>query len=190
MVSGGKQTGTVGTTLPLPIVIKAKDAVGNAVPNVSITFSDTFGGSYSPNPAITGSNGQASTTCTLPIVAKTFSVTAAAGAINVKVTEQSLPGAATMVNIIQGNNQMAHINNKLGKNLIVSVTDKYGNGISGLTVNFTDNGAGGFFSNPNPVTTTTGQASTSYTTPGVTGVVTIDATYSTLPPAVFTETVD
>jgi len=190
VVSGGKQTGTVGTTLPLPIVIKAKDAVGNAVPNVSITFSDTFGGSYSPNPAITGSNGQGSTTCTLPIVAKTFSVTATVGSISVKVTEQSLAGPPTMVNIIQGNNQMAHVHNRLGKNLIVSVTDKYGNGISGLTVNFTDNSAGGTFSNPNPVTTTTGQASTSYTTPNVTGVVTINATYSTLPPAVFTETVD
>jgi hypothetical protein len=94
-----------------------------------------------------------------------------------------------MVNIVQGNNQTAHIHNKLGKNLIVSVTDQYGNGLPNLTVNFTDNGAGGSFSNPSPITGNTGQVSVTYTTPGVTGTVTIDATYGTLSPAVFTETV-
>ena len=74
--------------------------------------------------------------------------------------------------------------------MIVSVTDQYGNGLSGLTVNFTDNGAGGTFSNASPVTGATGQVSVTYTTPSVTGTVTIDATYGTLSPAVFTETVD
>ena len=63
-------------------------------------------------------------------------------------------------------------------------------GLSGLTVNFNDNSAGGTFSNPSPVTNASGQATTTYTTGGTTGTVTIDATYSTLPPAVFTETVD
>lgn len=190
VVSGGKQTGTVGATLPLPIVIKGKDAVGNVVPNASITFTDGgLGGTFNPNPAITASNGQASTTYTLPLVAKTITVTASCGSVSVRVTEKSVAGAPAMVNIIQGNNQTAHPNNKLPKNLIVSVTDQYGNGISGLTVAYTDNGAGGTFSNPNPVTTATGQATTSYTTPGVTGTVTINATYGTLSPAVFTETV-
>jgi len=85
---------------------------------------------------------------------------------------------------------MAHINNKLPKMLIVAVEDQYNNGIPGLTVNFTDNGAGGSFSNPSPVTGSTGQASTAYTTPGQTGTVIIDAVYGTLSPAVFTETVD
>lgn len=189
-VSGGKQSGTVGTTLPLPIVVKAKDAVGNVVPNASVTFTDgNLGGTFNPTTAITGSNGQASTSYTLPLVAKTLTVTATAGSVSVRITEQSLPGPATKVNIVQGNNQMAHINNKLGKNLIVSVTDQYGNGISGLTVHFSDNSAGGSFSATDPITTNSGQATTSYTTPGVTGVVTIDATYSTLPPAEFTETV-
>lgn len=190
VVSGGKQTGTVGTTLPLPLVFKAKDAVGNVVPGASVTFSDGFGGQFSPNPGITDSTGQISTLYTLPTVAKSLSVAASVGSVQVKASEQSLPGPATSVNIIQGNNQVAHINNKLPKMLIVAVVDQYGNGISGLTVNFIDNGAGGSFTNASPVTNASGQASTGYTTPGHTGTVTIDATYSTLPPAVFTETVD
>lgn len=191
VVSGSKQSGTVGTTLPLPIVVKAKDAVGNPVVGASVSFTDGLDGKFSPVTAITGSNGQASTTYTLPTTAKaSITVTASVGSVSVKITEQAVAGPPATVKILQGNNQTAHVHNKLPQTLIVAVVDQYGNGLAGLTVNFTDNGAGGTFSNPNPVTTTTGRASTTYTTPSVTGTVTIDATYGTLPPAVFTETVD
>ena len=191
LVSGSKQTGVVGSTLPAPIIIRAKDINGNLITGASISFNDgNLGGTFSPNPAVTGSNGQASTTYTLPIVAGTITVTASAGTVTTTAKESSTAGPATMVLVIQGNNQTAHVNNRLAKALIVSVTDQYGNGINGLTVNFTDNGAGGTFSNASPVTNTKGQATTNYTTGPNTGTVTIDATYSTLSPAVFTETVD
>jgi hypothetical protein len=190
VVSGSKQIGTVGTTLPLPIIVKAKDAAGNSVPGASVSFADGSTGTFAPNPAITDINGQATSSYTLPTVAKSLTVTAAVGSVSVKCSEQSVPGAATALNIVQGNNQSAHVNTKLAKSLIVSVTDPYGNGISGLTVPFTDNGAGGTFSTTMPVTNTSGQATVTYTTPGQTGTVTITATYSTLTPAVFSETVN
>lgn len=191
LVSGSKQTGTVGTTLPLPIVVRAKDAVGNLISNASISFTDGLGGTFNPNPAFTGSNGQASTTYTLPTVAKaSITVTATSGSISVKITESSVPGPATQLVIIQGNNQTAHPKNKLPKTLIVELEDQYNNGIANQTINFTDNGAGGSFSPVSPVTGTTGRATTTYTTGANTGVVTIDATYGTLPPTVFTENVD
>jgi len=190
VVSGGKQVGTVGTKLPLPIVLKAKDSLGKVVVGASITFSDAgLGGTFSPNPAITGSNGQASTTYTLPTVAKSITVTGSNGSVSVRVTEQAVPGPDTAINIIQGNNQTAHPNNKLAKALIVSITDQYGNGISGLTVNFTDNGAGGTFSTTTPITNAAGKATVIYTTPAQTGTVTITASYSSLTPVNFTETV-
>jgi len=190
VVSGGKQIGTVGTTLPLPIVLKAKDSLGKVVVGASIAFSDAgLGGTFSPNPAITGSNGQASTTYTLPTVAKSVTVTGSNGSVSVRVTEQAVAGPATSINIVQGNNQTAHPNNKLPKALIVSVTDQYGNGISGLTVNFTDNGAGGTFSSTTPITNAAGKATVIYTTPAQTGTVTITASYSSLTPVNFTETV-
>ena len=190
-VSGGKQSGTVGTTLPAPIVVKAKDAVGNVVPGALILFGDGgVGGVFSsPNPATTGSNGQASITYTLPLTAKTLTVTASNGSVTDRITEQALAGPPSRLNIVQGNNQTAHVHNKLPKNLIVSVTDQYGNGLAGLTVTFTDNGAGGTFSNPMPITGSTGQVSVTYTTPNVPGTVTINASYGSLSPVVFTETV-
>lgn len=192
VVSGGKQAGVVGTVLPLPIVVKAKNSSGAVVVGAPITFAcGTLNCSFSPNPAVTGTNGEATTTMTLPTSAKTFTVTASDGTPSVNITEQSTPGTPANLTIVQGNNQTAHPNNNLAKKLIVSVTDKYGNGVSGVSVNFTDNGAGGTFSPLSPVSTTSnGQATIGYKTGPNTGTVTIDATTSTLGPAVFTETVD
>ena len=192
VVSGGKQSGTVGTALPKPIVVKAKTSSGAIVVGAPITFADGgVGGTFSPNPAVTGSNGEASTTFTLPTVAKTLTVTALDQTVSVNITETSKPGTATNLTIVQGNDQSAHPNNKLPKKLIVSVTDQYGNGVSGVSVSFTDNGAGGTFSPVSPVTTTSsGEATIGYTTGPNTGTVTIDASTSTLGPVVFTETVD
>jgi hypothetical protein len=190
-VSGGKQSGVVGTTLPLPIVVKAKNSSGAIVVGAPITFADGgIGGTFSPNPAITGSNGQASTTFTLPTVTKIMTVTATDSPATVNITETSTAGPATALTIVQGNNQSANPNNLLPKKLIVKVADKYGNGISGVTVTFTDNGAGGTFSpNSTPVTTSNGQASVSYTTGSNAGTITISASTSTLGPVNFTETV-
>jgi hypothetical protein len=190
VVSGSKQVGTVGTTFPLPLVIRAKDAVGNLVTGASVSFTDGSGGIFNPNPAITASTGEATTSYTLPTVAKSLTVVAAAGSVKVNVSEQATAGPATAVSVVTGNNQTAHVNTKLPKSLVVGVSDQYGNGIPGLTVTFTDNGAGGTFSTTTPVTNAHGQATVTYTTPSQTGTVTINATYSTLPSAVFTETVN
>ena len=189
VVSGEKQTGTVGTTLPLPIVLKAKNSAGKAVAGVAITYSDAYGGTFSPNPAITGSNGEASTTFTLPTVAKVIVVNGANGSVSVNTDETAVAGAPAELRVVSGSGQSANPDTKLAKPLIVSLGDTYGNAIEGVTVTFTDNGAGGTFSTTKPVTGTTGDAQTTYTTGSKTGTVTISATTSTLGPANFTETV-
>jgi hypothetical protein len=189
--SGSKQTGTVGSTLPNPLVVTAKNSSGKAVAGASITFSDaSAGGTFSPNPAITATNGQASTSYTLPTVPKaTISVTAADGSVSAMLTEKSVVGAPANLNIVSGNNQTGNHGVKLAKNLVMSVTDQFSNPIAGVTVNFTDNGAGGTFSNAAPVTTATGQVSISYTAGPTPGTVTISATTTTLGPVNFTETI-
>jgi hypothetical protein len=190
LVSGGKQTGTVGSALPLPFVVRAKNSAGKTVSGAPITFNDGgLGGSFSPNPAITASTGQASTTYTLPKTAKTITATGTDGGVSVVVSAKSVVGPPSSFTIVSGNTQTAHPKTKLLKNLVVSVKDQYGNPISGVTVTFTDNGAGGTFSTTTPVTTTAGQATVTYTTGPTTGTVTISATTSTLGPLNFTETV-
>jgi hypothetical protein len=190
VVSGAKQTGTVGTALPQALVVRAKNSAGKVVAGAQITFSDgNVGGSFSPNPAGTDSTGQASTTYTLPTVAKSLSVTVSDGSVTTGMSEKSVAGTPTSLTIVSGNNQSGNPNTLLPKKLVVSVKDKYGNPVTNLTVNFTDNGAGGTLSSSNPLTNNSGQASVSYTTGPNAGTVTISTTTSTLGPVNFTETV-
>jgi hypothetical protein len=182
-VSGFSQSGPVGTALPAPLVAKVKDAYGNIVINAPVTFADAgLNGIFQPNPATTGTNGEASTNFTLPTVAKTnFSVTASSGsATPVIFHETSLAGAPANLTIGAGNKQTGTRGTQLPKALQVTVKDQYGNGVPNVTVNFADNGAGGTFATPSPVTNSQGAASSLYTLPNVAGTWTITATVGSL----------
>jgi Big-like domain-containing protein len=115
------------------------------------------------------------TAITLPTVAENLVVTASDGSVKVTANEKSVAAAASKIAIVSGNNQSGNPNTLLPSMLIVSVTDSYGNPISGYTVTFTDNGAGGTFSATTPVTDSHGQASVSYTTGSKAGTITISA---------------
>jgi hypothetical protein len=78
-IGGSGQTGAVGTTLPTALSVKAVDAYsGNVIPGVTVTFSDGgAGGSFANPTPVTGSNGVASTTYTLP---------SSPGVVSIKIT--------------------------------------------------------------------------------------------------------
>jgi flagellar hook protein FlgE len=62
-VSGDAQTGTVGSTLPQPLVVRVTDAHNNPTPGVAVTFAVTSGGgSVTTASAATDAQGLASTT--------------------------------------------------------------------------------------------------------------------------------
>jgi hypothetical protein len=177
-ISGSSQSGTVGTILGSPLTVQAKDSFGNKVSGASVTFADTVGGSFSPNPATTGSNGEASATFTLPTTTHTgFAVTASSGtATAATFHETSVAGAPASEAISAGNKQSAAPSTQLPKALVAVVRDQYGNAVSGTTVNFSDGGAGGSFVNSAPVTNSVGQASATYTLPATAGTYSITAT--------------
>ncbi len=189
IISGNKQTGTVGTALPLPIVVQARNSSGVAVAGAAISFTDGNGGTFSPNPAITGLNGQASTVYTLPTVAKSLIVTASDGSVKRTGNERAVAAAASKIAIVSGNNQSANPNTLLPNPLVVSVTDQYANAISGYTVTFSDNGAAGKFSTTTPITNASGQASVTYTTGAKARTVSISADSFLTGSVIFTETV-
>jgi len=189
LFSGANQSATVATTLPAPIVMKVKDAKGNAVSGVSVTFSDNSTGSFNPVTAITDSSGKASTSYTLPTKAAVVKVTASSGTLTpVTISEKGVAGDPTTMNILGGNNQTAPRGTTLSKALGVSVKDQYGNAVPNTTVNFSDNGAGGTLSNPAPVTNGSGQVSVTYTLPNAPGTVQITATVTGVTPLHFNET--
>ncbi len=182
-VSGFSQSGIVGTTLPAPLVAKVKDTYGNIVPNASVSFADAgLNGTFSPNPATTGTNGEASTNFTLPTTAKNnFSATASSGsATPATFHETAVAGAPASLIIIAGNKQTGTHGTQLPRALEVTVKDQYGNGVPNVTVNFTDNRSGGSFSNSAPATNSQGAASTLYTLPNTPGTWTITASVRSL----------
>jgi hypothetical protein len=77
--SAATQTGTVGTTLQAPVVVRVRDASGRDVLGATVTFAVTQGnGSVSPRLATTDNTGQARTTWTLGTVSGLNEITAAA----------------------------------------------------------------------------------------------------------------
>ena len=65
-VSGDSQSGTPGNALTNPFVVEVKDADGETIEGIPVTFSVTAGGgSLSETSATTNANGRASTTLTL-----------------------------------------------------------------------------------------------------------------------------
>jgi len=89
-------------------------------------------------------------------------------------------GAPTSLVTAAGNKQTGTHGTQLPKALQISLKDQYGNGVPNTTVNFSDNGSGGSFSNPAPVTNSQGATSTLYTLPGAPGTWTITATVGAL----------
>jgi hypothetical protein len=184
VVSGSSQTGVVATTLPAALVVTAKDLYGNLVGGASVAYSDggLSGSVFVPNPAITGSNGQASSVYTLPTVAKSgYAVTASSGSATPGTFhETAQAGAPAGLTNTGGNKQSGTRGTTLPKALVVSVKDQYGNGVPNTVVSFTDNGAGGTFSTTAPLTNSSGNASVTYTLPPNPGTINITASVNGL----------
>ncbi len=190
LISGNRQTGPSGSVLPNPLVVEAKDAHNNPVVGITVQFKPGTQGVVNPATAVTNSKGLAQTSFQLGTIVGSFTVSASSsGAKGIAFSETSVAGAAALVTVTGGNNQTQPAKTTLRKALTVVVTDQYGNKISGVGVIFSDNGAGGNFSNVNPVVTdSSGLASQSYTLPAVNGTVNITATAAGITnPATFTE---
>lgn len=92
--SGGGQTAGQGALLPLPVVVKVADSLGNGVSGVAVVFAvATGGGSVGTPSATTGAGGLASTTWTLG---------AAAGAQSITATSTGLAGSPLTISATAG----------------------------------------------------------------------------------------
>ncbi len=194
IASGNNQSGTVGTQLPQALTVVVTDRFGNPVSGVSVTFSDNgAGGAFSnPNPGSTNGTGSVTQFYTLPAIAEAISITATANGVanSAAFTETAVAGAASNIIITGGNSQTAPNGTQLPQPLVVLVVDQYNNPVAGVSVTFSDGGAGGTFSNPNPGPTgANGTASQMYTLPAVAGeTVYITATAAGIAnPVTFTE---
>lgn len=192
-IAGNGQTETAGTTLPVALEVQiVNPQTGVGVSGVTVTFSVAKNGGTLGNPTgITNTAGEVSTTYTLPTKSGTYTVSAnAPNYATANFTETASPGTPTALERISGNDQTTTVNTALPDPLVVKVHDAYQNGVAGVSISFSDQGAGGTFS-PNPaITNSAGEVTVIYTAGNTAGTVRVTGATSGLTNVTFTETVD
>ena len=178
--AGNNQTGVAATTLPIPLKVSLQDPYTNkrvTTSGIPITFSASGkAGSFSRPTAITDSSGAATTSYTLSAKPGNYTITASSpGYANATFLVTATVGSPASLSISSGNLQKEPVASLLPVPLKVKIKDVKGNGISGMSVSFSDAGVGGALSTPTTTTDSSGYASTSYTTGIRSGVVSITA---------------
>ncbi|MGC2248967.1 MAG: Ig-like domain-containing protein, partial [Terriglobales bacterium] len=192
IAAGNNQSGPVNSSFKSPLKVKVKDAAGNGVSGISVTFSDGgAGGTLSPATVTTDSGGFAATTYSTGTIAGAIAITASVSGIPSAAFKATvLAGPPASMAIYAGNNQSVRAGKNTATQLQVLIEDQYANLVKGAQVTYSDGGAGGSFS-PNPVTTTSkGIAGSRYTAPMQTGTVTVTASSPGVANAIFSVNVD
>jgi hypothetical protein len=184
VVTGNNQTGTEKSVLPTPLTVSATDAyLSNPLAGVAVKCVDGgIGGVFTPSATqTTDESGKVMFNYELPPKPRAVTVTCTSlGYASAVFSETSAVGTPVKMIITSGNNQSAEPNTPLAAPLVMKVADVNGYGVAGVTVNFTDNGAGGTFVATSVVTGSNGTASAQYTTGPNAGKVAITASTAAL----------
>ena len=164
--SGSNQSAAVNTNYASPLVAIVKDAVGDPVPNITVTWATNGtttapGGTLSAATSTTDANGLASVNVTANGKAGSFQVTASAVGPPAQFTLTNTAGAPTSITIHGGSSpQTTVINTQFTQPLTVFVTDAGSNPVQGVTVTYVANGttANASLSAPSAVTDSDGFA--------------------------------
>ena len=146
VIQGDGQTGYVGTTLAVPMVVLVTDANNIGVGGISVTFAAAgaaaqYSGGVGQKTVVTDGSGRASTTMllrTLPGTGLQYTATVAGLAGSpATFTEAAIAGPAANLAAYSGQSQSGAAGTTLGNNLVFKVTDPYANAVAGIPVTFT-----------------------------------------------------
>jgi len=122
------QTGTVGSTIQAPVVVKVRDAGGRLVLGATVTFAVTQGnGSVSPRIATSDASGEARTTWTLGTVAGLNEVTAAANGLITSLKFTAAAAAGEVASIAISPVSARILNNADTTRINATARDAFGN---------------------------------------------------------------
>lgn len=154
---GDNQAITVSSAFPVALSVTVKDAGGIGIPNATVTFTapasgagGTFANATNTTTATTNASGVATaSTFTANTTAGAYTVSAAMGSVSANFSLTNLAGAPSTVALTSGNNQTTPVSTVFGSSLKATVTDAFGNPLSGVSVTFTApaSGASATFSN-------------------------------------------
>lgn len=139
--SGNSQTGAVGSTLPAPLAVKVTDSNGNGLSGVAVAWQVTRGGgSLSSSTTATDGSGIARVNLTLGASAELNQVTAAAGGLSpLTFSATAQAGSVSSVSVTPSSVSMV-----VGetRQLFASALDASGNGVSGVSFQWTSSNSG------------------------------------------------
>jgi len=190
VVAGAEQVGTVAQRTPEALAVLVMDRFDNPVPDVEVTFSvSEGGGAVEPAVTRTGRDGIARASWTLGTKAGWQTATAEApGLAPVRFSARAEPGPPVGAVPQSGDAQAGPAGSGLAEPLVVQVTDAYGNGVAGVTVQWEVTAGGGSVDPATSVTDATGLASTRLTLGPTAGPNAVVARPRGLAPVVFTAT--
>jgi Big-like domain-containing protein len=180
-VSGNEQNGQVGSALSQPLVVQVTDKFANPIPNVTVDWTVTGGGSVSAPSTVTDVDGKTSVTRTLGNTAgPQTTVATSEGLVGSPVifTHEATAGSASRVEKVDGDGQSALAGTQLPKLLVVRVLDAQGNAVVGRAVTWVIGAGGGSIDPQNTTTNAQGQASTRWTLGPSVGSNTVNAVVS------------
>jgi hypothetical protein len=189
--AGNEQTGQVGSELGLPLVVQVTDKFFNPIPNITVNWSVTGGGSVSEETTVTGLDGKTSVTRTLgPTAGPQTTVATSEGLAGSPVifTHTATAGSAARVDKFAGDNQNGLAGTELSNALVVQVLDAQGNAVVARPVTWVIGAGGGSVNPQNTTTNAEGKASTKWTLGSSVGTNTVNAVVSGVGTATFTAT--
>jgi hypothetical protein len=172
----------VGSRLVTPVSWKLTDAANLPVADAPVVISVSEGGSVDPvTPSDANGIVQLPSWTLSQTAGKQYVELQLAGTEGSRINVQSIPDAAFRLEKFSGDSQSAPVNSDLPQPLVVKVTDQYGNGVSGVSVewrtcdgvgdynSFTD--IGGYGSAFQPTGPAPGDYCAMASTPGLAGSV-------------------
>ncbi len=175
-ISGDNQDGHTGATLAYPLVVEVRDANGNPLRRVTVTFTVTAGGgSLNPETTQTNARGRASTRLTLGDNPGTNSVRVSVDGLSqtrVFSAEATLPPPPPVLSIISGDGQIGVPGQTL-EPFVVEVRHQNGDPMVGVFVVFLHED--GLLSNVLAATGADGRAETTLTLGSDAGTTTVTA---------------
>src|SRR5688572_3297175 len=145
-LSGDEQRAPAGTTLGAPLVVRLRDAFGNAAANVTVVWAVGGAGVVNPVSATTDAAGIANTSWRLGPSAGLQTVVASHGSLNATFTATATAttaGTVAALQVVQGNNQVDTVAQVLPAPLGVRAVDAVGNPVPGVSITFVVTSGGG-----------------------------------------------
>ena len=197
-VNGGDTTdpqiAPTGTTFASPLVAIVKDAAGNVVPGVTVTYtvvpvggaSATLTSGASSGSTVTATTdafGNSSITATANATVGSYTVTASVAGVATPATFhlQNVTAGPAAVFVVSGTPQIAPVSTAFANPLVVTVADASGNSLPNVTVGFaatTVGGATATLSGASATTSASGLASVTATANATGGTYAVNATVS------------